>query len=107
MKTRVLSGLVMVPLLAILYFGGYVLFAACLCIGLMGVREFYNGFHAIGVKPSYPVACVAAVALYAVELFGGDHREWYMLWFFGVVLASLLYCSLRGAAIVIPGTQRK
>ena len=29
MKTRVLSGLVMVPLLAILYFGGYVLFAAC------------------------------------------------------------------------------
>ena len=91
MKTRVLSGLVMVPLLAILYFGGYVLFAACLCIGLMGVREFYNGFHAIGVKPSYPVACVAAVALYAVELFGGDHREWYMLWFFGVVLASLLY----------------
>ena len=54
MKTRVLSGLVMVPLLAILYFGGYVLFAACLCIGLMGVREFYNGFHAIGVKPSYP-----------------------------------------------------
>ena len=90
MKTRVLSGLVMVPLLAILYFGGYVLFAACLCIGLMGVREFYNGFHAIGVKPSYPVACVAAVALYAVELFGGDHREWYMLWFFGVVLASLL-----------------
>ena len=91
MKTRVLSGLVMVPLLAILYFGGYVLFAACLCIGLMGVREFYNGFHAIGVKPSYPVACVAAVVLYAVELFGGDHREWYMLWFFGVVLASLLY----------------
>ena len=91
MKTRVLSGLVMVPLLAILYFGGYVLFAACLCIGLMGVREFYNGFRAIDVNPSYPVACVAAVALYAAELFGGNHREWYMLWFFGVVLASLLY----------------
>ncbi len=91
MKTRVLSGIIMVPLLAILFFGGYVLFAACLCIGLMGVREFYNGFHAIDVKPSYAIACAAAVALYAAELFGGDHREWFMLWFFGVVLASLLY----------------
>ena len=30
MKTRVISGLVMIPLLAILYFGGYVLSAACL-----------------------------------------------------------------------------
>ena len=36
----------MIPLLAILYFGGYVLTAACFLIGIMGVREFYNGFHA-------------------------------------------------------------
>ena len=30
MKTRVLSGLIMLPLLIILYLGGYVLFGACL-----------------------------------------------------------------------------
>ena len=30
----------MIPLLAILYFGGYVLTAACFLIGIMGVREF-------------------------------------------------------------------
>lgn len=90
MKTRVLSGLIMLPLLAILYFGGYVLLAACLLIGIMGVKEFYNGFKAMDIKPNFGIACAAAIALYAVNLFG-EKYEWYMLWFFGVVLASLLY----------------
>lgn len=90
MKTRVLSGLIMLPLLVILILGGYVLFAACLVIGIMGVREFYNGFRAMDIKPSFAIACVSAVALYAVNFFC-ERYEWYMLWFFGVVLVSLLY----------------
>lgn len=90
MKTRVLSGLIMLPLLAILLIGGYVLFAACLLIGIMGVREFYNGFHAMDIKPNFIIACVAAVALYVIDLFTDD-ASWYMVWLFGVVLVSLLY----------------
>lgn len=90
MKTRVISGLVMIPLLAILYFGGYVLTAACFLIGIMGVREFYNGFHAMGIKPNYGIAVVAAIGLYAINL-AGIKAEWYMLWMFGVMLISLLY----------------
>ena len=90
MKTRILSGIIMLPLLAILYFGGYVLFAACLLIGIMGVREFYNGFHAMDIRPAFPIAVIAAAALYCIDFFTEDSR-WYMLWFFGVVLASLLY----------------
>mgnify|MGYP003312789816 FL=1 len=90
MKTRVLSGLIMAPLLAILYFGGYILFAACFLIGIMAVREFYNGFHAVDIKPNYGIAVIAAIALYAIDIFTDD-PQWYMLWFFGVVLASLLY----------------
>lgn len=90
MKTRVLSGLIMAPLLAILYFGGYILFAACFLIGIMAVREFYNGFHAMDIKPNFGIAVVAAIALYIIDLFTDD-PQWYMLWFFGVVLASLLY----------------
>ena len=50
MKTRVISGLVMIPLLAILYFGGYVLTAACFLIGIMGVREFYERIPCDGSK---------------------------------------------------------
>lgn len=90
MKTRVLSGLIMLPLLVILLIGGYVLFAACLAIGIMGVREFYNGFHAMDIKPNFGIACVAAVALYVINLFTDD-ASWYMVWLFGVVLVSLLY----------------
>lgn len=90
MKTRVLSGLIMAPLLVILYFGGYVLFAACFLIGIMAVREFYNGFQAMDIKPNYGIAVIAAVALYVIDLFTDD-PQWYMLWFFAVVLASLLY----------------
>ena len=90
MKTRVLSGLIMLPLLIILYLGGYVLLAACFLIGIMGVREFYNGFKSMDVKPSFAIACIAAAALYVINLFG-EKYEWYMLWFFGCVLASLLY----------------
>ena len=80
----------MAPLLVILYFGGYVLFAACFLIGIMAVREFYNGFHAMDIKPNYGIAVAAAVALYAIDLFTDD-PQWYMLWFFGAVLVSLLY----------------
>lgn len=90
MKTRVLSGLIMLPLLVILYLGGYVLFAACFIIGIMAVKEFCNGFEAMEIKPNFFIACAAAVALYVVELVGGG-AEWYMLWSFAVVLASLLY----------------
>ena len=38
MKTRILSGLIMLPLLVILYLGGYVLLAACFVIGHNGSK---------------------------------------------------------------------
>lgn len=90
MKTRILSGLIMVPLLAVLYFGGYVLLLACFVIGVMAVREFYKGFEAMDIKPCYNVAYAAVLGLYAINMFTKDYH-WYMVWFFGCVLLSLLY----------------
>lgn len=90
MKTRVLSGLIMLPLLLILYLGGPVLKAACFIIGIMGVREFYNGFKAMNIKPNYVVAVIMAAGLYLINIFSVKY-EWYMLWFFISVLVSLLY----------------
>ena len=90
MKTRIISGLVMAPLLLIVYFGGPVLTLGCFIIGIMGVREFYNGFHALDIHPSYWIAAFSALALYGINL-AGLSDSWYMIWFFGVVIASLLY----------------
>jgi len=80
----------MAPLLAVLYFGGYVLMAACILIGVMAVREFYNGFGALDIKPCYGIAYAAVITLYILNIFT-ENPAWYMLWFFGCVLASLLY----------------
>lgn len=89
----------MLPLLVILFLGGYVLLAACFILGIMALREFYNGFHEMGVKPSYPIGVASAVVLYGVQLasmlmFKDDPAETmplFMLWIFLSVLASLLY----------------
>lgn len=90
MKIRILSGLIMVPLLAVLYFGGYVLTAACFIIAIVGVYEFFRGFRAMGVNPSYPVAIVSALILYTMNIFVEDDT-WHMFWLFLSVLLSLLY----------------
>ncbi|MBN7772128.1 phosphatidate cytidylyltransferase [Clostridium aminobutyricum] len=90
MKTRILSGLIMTPLLIVVVLGGKVLALACFAIGIMGVREFYNGFKSLNMKPSYSVAYISTIALYAINLLIGG-SDWYMLWFFGSILLSLLY----------------
>ena len=81
----------MLPLLALVFIGGRLLLLACFVIGIMGVREFYNGFKAIGVNPSYMAANMSILGLYAINLFAPAEYHYYMLWFLAVVLISLLY----------------
>ncbi len=90
MKTRILSGLLMLPLLLVVFFGGKVILAGCLIIGLMGIREFFKVFETSGTKASYPIACVMTAALYAINLFTDDSK-YYVVWVFVTVLVSLLY----------------
>ena len=98
MKTRILSGLIMAPLLVILIIGGYVLYAGCFVIGVMAVYEFFKGFRAMDIRPSYPIAICAAIALYAIgivqrfiDFYGNGLTLLYVAWAFAVVLACLLY----------------
>lgn len=90
MKTRILSGIIMLPLLAVLYFGGYPLIAACFLVAVFGTYEFFKGFHAMDIKPCYPIAVLSAIGLYVINIFI-DNQSWYMLWLFGSVLLCLLY----------------
>ena len=92
MKTRILSGLIMAPLLVILIIGGYVLYAGCFVIGVMAVYEFFKGFKAMDIHASFPIAVCAAIALYIIGIMqeqmaegGTETPFWYMLWFFAVV----------------------
>ena len=91
MKTRILSAIIMLPLLALVFFGGRLLLIACFVIGMMGVREFFQGFERISIKPSYRVANLSMLGLYAVNLFAPSQHQFYMFWFFAVVIMSLIY----------------
>ncbi|MGN0702014.1 MAG: phosphatidate cytidylyltransferase [Lentihominibacter sp.] len=104
MKTRILSGLIMLPLLVIVILNGWVLYAGSFVISVMAVYEFFRGFRELDIRPSYPIALCSIAALHilgvlrhlaasggvsGLERFGSEH--WIMLWIFGTVLACLLY----------------
>lgn len=68
MKTRVISGLAMLPLLLIFYLGGYPLAIMVFIAAAIGMREFFNAFKTIGINPSYGVGMFSLVGLYAIYL---------------------------------------
>jgi phosphatidate cytidylyltransferase len=99
MKTRVISGLIMVPLLLVIYFGGFWLWLAALLISLIGIGEFYKGFQALEIQPSVFLGRVLICALFGAlgpEAFSrsGDAFESHtivLLWLFIAVAAGMIY----------------
>lgn len=91
MKTRVISGLCMVPLLAFVYFGGYPLLVMCIAIGVMGVREFFNGFKAMGINPSFNIALGATFVLYVINWFAPENYMLICAWLVVSIMISSLY----------------
>lgn len=91
MKTRIISGLVMAPLLVLVWLGGYWLMAAAIVVGLIGVRELYSGFEAMGVKPCREIAYVAICVLYLFNIAWPENQNLTMLWVVAVSMASMVY----------------
>lgn len=91
MKTRIISACIMLPLLILVYLGGWFIWAAALLVGLMGVHEFYKGFEASGFKPSYAVGYVSVTALYAIGALTAYDTPLLLAWVVGVVWASMIY----------------
>ena len=102
MKTRIISGLVMAPLLVVLYLGGWWLWAAALLIAVMGLQEFYKGWDNIDVHPSATIGYIMTVLLFvtAVPLSIGEKGavpQFYenmmviCIWLFLAVATGLIY----------------
>lgn len=68
MKTRIISGLVMAPLLIVLYLGGWFLWAAALLIAVMGLQEFYKGWNNLDVHPSREIGYIMTVLLFVTAV---------------------------------------
>lgn len=115
MKTRIISGFVMAPLLILVVLGGPCITFLGFLIALMGIHEFFNGFRTIGIKPSYPVAVISVMLLYVLHLSYEylfqiqPDASLYLLWLFISVLMCLLYLfkiyerSLDDAMVTITG----
>ncbi len=90
MKTRIISALVMLPLLILVCLGGWPLKIAALLVGLIGLHELYHGFEAEGVKPCAPFGYVATLVLYGLHLLWPDAMWPVMLWLVLAVMGCLL-----------------
>ncbi|MCR4709229.1 MAG: phosphatidate cytidylyltransferase [Clostridiales bacterium] len=98
MKTRIISAIVMLPLLILVYLGGIWLKMAVVIISVIGLDEFYKGFNAEGVKPSFPIGIASVILLHIFHTInaqmgaeGPDSGVLYALWLFIVVVACMIY----------------
>ena len=99
MKTRIISGLIMAPLLVVLYFGGWILWAAALLISLIGVHEFCKGWKNINVYPSEKICYVFTVVLFLSYIPAEnssvprcyENMMMISIWLFMAVAAGLIY----------------
>ena len=81
----------MVPLLVLVYLGGYWLTAMCIFVGLVGIREFFNGFKAMDIHPSEPIAYVSMFVLYMINGFWPQYHEFILAWLAASIMASSIY----------------
>lgn len=89
MKTRVISALIMLPLLVLVYIRGPVLWAFAFALAVMGLIEFYKGFENKGVRPSRTIGLVSVIGLFAIIIWA-EASYFYSLWLSLTLVLSLL-----------------
>lgn len=88
MKTRIISGFAMAPLILFVYLGGWWLAALCILIGFLGIREFYDGFRAMDIHPSNGIAYAMMFVLYLMNGFWPNQHGLITAWFAAVIMVS-------------------
>ena len=107
MKTRIISGLVMAPLLVVLYFGGVALWIASLLIAMLAVHEFCKGWNNLGIQPWKEFCYTMTGGLFCTTIILGglpyrseesfavpqfyENMMLICIWLFAAVALSLVY----------------
>jgi len=105
MKTRILSGLAMAPLLVFIFWGGIVFDVACLALTIVALYEFTgvfknakpDGEFARTPQPSFILSLVLAVILYAIIVFVDP--QFILFWLFLVVALSFILTFKSGSGV--------
>lgn len=89
MKTRILSGLIMIPLVLVLIFRGLPLAIVAFLISGVAVWELFKGFSNLGYRGNIFIAWGALIALYLIYLLRLNDT-YLMGWLFLSVVASII-----------------
>ncbi|MDD6154334.1 MAG: phosphatidate cytidylyltransferase [Eubacteriales bacterium] len=103
MKTRIISAICMVPLVALLYFGSFWLAALCIFVAFVGLREFYQGFEHEDVHPVKMIGYVSIFVLYFLNgfmLYSGRPYNYEM------ILAWLAASVMAGSLVMFDITKK-
>lgn len=92
MKTRIVSAIVLIPLLYGVYIGGLPLQIGGLVVGLLGIKEFYNAFSSAKIHPSYKIGVFSTILLYGFYKFS-ILDQFFDLWL-AITLIVTLVCIL-------------
>ena len=88
MKTRIISGLVMVPLLLVLYTRGIPLAIVAFLVSGMAVWEFFRGFSKIGIMGNIFVAWGSLICLYVLHFLMPMRHDFILFWLAASVIVS-------------------
>lgn len=96
MKQRIISSLIMLPLLTVIWLGNWWLLAIGLIASAIGLKELNNGFEKAGYKPSLLLEIEALILLYGLHILTMyteliDRSTALNLWFAAVIIGSLVY----------------
>ncbi len=98
MKQRVISVMLMLPLLVLVYLKGIPLLYTIFILSVLAMHEFYNAFRNADINVNQWMGYVSLVCLYMIIIWGefvaGNEQKVYAhllcLWIFGTVAAGLL-----------------
>ena len=94
MKTRILTGIILLPFLILIYFGGIPLKIGCFIISIVGMNEFFKCVMNSGAKPSFAVGYLALALQYIpyILLPNGtfDFSSHVELWIVFTLIASMI-----------------
>lgn len=99
MKTRIISGLILLPLLLLIVYGGIPLYIAEFVVVGIVLHEFYKAFEAKEIEPVFIVGYIFAAYLAIKNIFNLPLMYTYAM-IFGLFLVCIVY-MLKGKKNII------
>ena len=99
MKQRIISSLIMLPLLIFLYVGGGPLYGAGLLLMVIGLHEFYSAFNNIGHSPIKELGYAYAGFVFLIHALKWQ-TEFYAIFMYLIFVVGIVYVLLHKSDIM-------